>query len=221
MNLNLFIEQVKKLNMNEEQTLQYIYEYIRDQILFDFLPEIDDISAAEIFERRSGQCNNKTILFFEIIKELGYEARVHFSTIDKNIHRGLFPAPLFWLVPREIGHSWIDVKINGKLVKLDGYINDNTLFAGALRVNAAKNWDIGHSVAGSSCGASSAFSLKGDNFVQMDGVKKDLGSTTQPLEWLKSKENPNRVNFLKKMLYRLFLPLIRRRVRKVRQLALD
>lgn len=220
MELEQFITQIKNLNLNSEEKLQFVYEYIRDQILFDFLPEIDDLSAQEVFRRGRGQCNNKTILFYKILKDLGFEAKVHFSTIDKRIHQGLFPAPLLFITPNEIGHSWIDVNINGKTIQLDGYINDLNLFNGAMKTNMKKKWDIGHSVALGSCGASLAFSLNGDNFVQMEGVKRDLGTTKDPRAWLNGRDNPNKVNLLKKIIYRIFLPVIRRRVEKVRSLGL-
>jgi len=219
MNLKLFIEAVKNMKKSRTETLQYVYEFVRDEILFDFLPEIDDISPEEVFQLRRGQCNNKSILFFEILKRLEFDAVVHFSTIDKRIHRGFFPTFLLFFVPNQIGHSWIEVMVDGKMVILDGFINDQRLFQGSVIRNQQKNWDIGHSVASWTCGASSEFSLENDSYVQMEGVIEDLGTTINPRHWLNSEQNPNRVNFLKKLMYRLFLPTIRKRVQQTRLLS--
>ena len=219
MELNSFVENVRKMKTSDTEKLKFVYEFVRDEILFDFLPEIDDISAEEIYKRRRGQCNNKSILFFEILKRLEYKVVVHFSTIDKNIHRGFFPAPLLFFTPNEIGHSWIEVELNDKKIILDGFINDTSLFNGSLKVNKSKGWDIGHSVALGSCGASADFSLTNNSYVQMEGVIRDLGTTTDPISWLSSSKNPNKVSVLKRLLYRLFLPLIRMRVERVRSLS--
>ncbi len=215
-NLSQFLKNVEKQNLNQEELIKYLYNFVRDDILFDFLPGIDDVSAEEIFRLKAGQCNNKTLLFFEMLKYFKIKARVHYSTIKKEIHRGLFPPLMFLIAPKEVGHSWIEVELNSKWITLDGYINDNKLFNSAVKIIAEKGWDIGYSVAQGSCGASSDFSLLGDNFVQMEGVLEDLGTTTEPLKYLRSKENPNNVNVLKKFLYRLQINILRRNVKKAR-----
>ena len=216
MELNTFIQNAIKMTNNEKELIKYYFEFVRDQVLFDFLPEIDDIGAEEVFKRRRGQCNNKTVLLFELLTRSDIKAKVNFSTIKKSIHRGLFPSVMYLATPKEIGHSWIEVLVDDMWIKLDGYINDKELFYSALNLNKSKGWKIGHSVAIGDCGASLEFSLKNDKFVQMDGVISDLGLTTRPLEFLRSSNNPNKVNFIKKLMYKLFLPLIRSNVERVR-----
>ena len=217
--LTRFLIKTQKKNLSEIELIEYLYLYVRDEIKFDFLPEMDDLSADEVFKRKLGQCNNKTVLLFNMLKFFKLKVGAHFSTIDREIHRGFFPAWLLVFTPKEIGHSWIEVEVNGKAVILDGYINDQELYRGARIVNRYKEWETGHSVAEGECGSSSEFSLEGNNFVQMSAVKKDLGVTTQPLEYLRSSKNPNQVNLIKKFFYRLALSGMRRRVLKVRRLG--
>jgi len=214
-----FLKTVEEKNLKEIELIEFLYSYVRDEIKFDFLPEVDDITAGEVFERGRGQCNNKTVLLYEMLKHFKFDARVHFSSIDKNIHRGFFPRLMLMIAPMELGHSWIDVYIDGKKIQLDGYINDKELFKGAQIINQQKKWSIGHSVAESSCGASLDFSIDNDNFVQMDGVKTDFGTTLDPLTYLRSRQNPNKINIFKKMVYRLMLGVIQSRVKRVRALA--
>lgn len=217
--LENFLIELKNKNLDELELVEFLYSYVRDEVKFDFLSGIDDVTSGEVFEKGSGQCNNKTLLLFEMLRYFNFNVLAHFSTIDKNIHRGFFPNWMFWIVPEEIGHSWIDVEIKGKWVKLDGYINDQELFKGAMIINKSRNWKVGHSVADGACGASSDFSLDNDKFVQMEAVKVDFGSTRDALTYMRSSKNPNNVNFLKKFVYRLLLPIIRGRVRKVRSLS--
>lgn len=217
--LELFLNQLKDKKMEEIHLVEYLYGYIRDDIKFDFLAGIDNVTAGEVFKMGRGQCNNKTVLFLEMLKFFNINAKAHFSTIDKNIQRGFFPSWLLWVAPVEIGHSWIDVELNGKWIQLDGYINDQELFKGALIINKRNNWETGHSVADGGCGASTDFSLDNDKFVQMEAVKSDLGSTTDAITYVRSSKNPNNVKFLKRMIYLLLLPIIQRRVLRVRGLA--
>lgn len=218
-NLELFLEDLKKKNLEGVVLVEYLYGFVRDDIKFDFLPDIDDVTAAEVFDARAGQCNNKTILFLEMLKYFNFNVKAHFSTIDKNIQRGFFPSIMLWLAPKEIGHSWIEVELDGKWIMLDGYINDQNLFKGAMIINKNKKWKTGHSVAVGDCGASTDFSLNNDKFVQMEAVKTDFGLTTDALSFVRSDKNPNNVNFIKKIMYKLMLPLIRKRVVKVREVG--
>lgn len=217
--LEIFLNKLALEKLDEIQKIEYLYNYVRDQILFDFHPEVDDLDASDVFELGSGQCNNKTVLFYEMLTYLKIEARVHFSTIDKNIHRGLFPRLLLAIAPAEIGHSWVDVKVNGAWVQLDGFINDSELYKGAQIVNQQNGWKIGNSVAEGKCGSSIDFSLKEANFVQMEGIMTDLGTTKNPLAYLRSDKNPNIIHPFKLFVYKLALPFIRQRVVKVRALA--
>jgi hypothetical protein len=202
------------------ECVEYLFNYVRDEIIFDFLSNVDDVTPWDVFKLGRGQCNNKTVLFYYMLNYLGFNVRAHFSTIDKNIHRGFFPRFLLLIAPAEIGHSWIDLEISGRWIRLDAYINDKELFIGASKANKLKGWKVGHSVAESDCGASAEFSIDNNKFVQMEAVKIDLGATKDPLSFVRSRENPNNVNNLKKIMYKLFLPIIQKRVRKIRSQVL-
>lgn len=216
MELKSYIDKLRESDLTQEERLQIVYEDVRDYIQFDFLPEIDDISPEEVFRLRKGQCNNKTVLIHKILTELGFDVTVYFSTIDKNIHRGFFPSLLFFFTPKYIGHSWIVVKLDKREITLDGYINDLELFNSAIELNRRLGWKTGHSVAIGECGTSAEFSLHSENFVQMEAIEKEMARTKAPRNWLQSQENPNQVNLIKRLLYRLFLPIIRKRVQRVR-----
>ncbi|OUR95793.1 hypothetical protein A9Q84_14930 [Halobacteriovorax marinus] len=219
--LEFFLNQLKEKNMGELELVEYLYSYVRDEIKFDFLPGIDDVTAGEVFTIGRGQCNNKTILFYEMLNYFNFNVRARFSTIDKFIQRGFFPRLMMWIAPDEIGHSWIEVELNGKWIQLDGYINDQLLFKGAMIMNKKRNWKTGHSVADSECGASTDFSMNNDKFVQMEAVKTDFGATRDVMTYVRSSKNPNKVNPMKKLAYLCLLPIIRRRVVQIRELARD
>lgn len=214
--LDTYLNALKDKQLGEIETIKTLYYFVRDDIKFGFLNSIDNCTAGETFELRMGQCNNKTILFFEMLRYFNFNVKAHFSTIDKNIQKGFFPSFMLWIVPEEIGHSWIDIEVNGKWIQLDGYINDNQLFMNAVKLLKRKKLETGYSVAEGGCGASSEFSIDNDNFVQMEAVKVDYGSTRDPLTYLRSNYNPNNINFIKKIVYKLTLPVINARVRRLR-----
>lgn len=215
-----FLNEARTKHQRNEDLVKYLFLYVRDSIKFDFLIEMDNLNADEVFKLKLGQCNNKTVLLFEMLNYFNFNVFAHFSTIQREIHRGFFPWWLLFFTPKEIGHSWIEVEINGKMVVMDGYINDQYLYEGSVLVNKTKGWSVGHSVAEGECGSSTDFSLEGSQFVQMGAVRQDLGLSKEPLVYLQSSKNPNQVNFIKRFFYKLALKGMRKRVRKVRRMKM-
>lgn len=193
-----------------------LFHYVRDGIQFAFHPEIDQLSASEIINRSAGQCNNKSIVFLALCRALDIPARIHFSDIDRNIHRGFIPVIALPFFPDKISHSWLEIEIDGRWHRIDSYINDLDLFYAGRAEIIKRGWDTGFSVADPE-NAVAEFSLDKENFVQMAAVTKEHGSYTDPADYFESNLYQNRKTGIRKILGGLVMREMNRRVKHIRQ----
>ena len=211
----------ERLTQNEVTTrgkIEKLFYYVRDEIKFGFLPEVDFLSASEIIKRKMGVCNNKGILFFSLCKSLDIPARMHFSIIKKEIQKGLFKGLAYRILPNNLSHSWIEVHVDGKWRNIDSYINDEDYYLAAKRELKIRDWDTGFSVACSSGESSSAFNIDEEKFVQMDAVVEDQGIYDDPSDYFYSEKNVNHVSMLKFFIVEhIIFPRINRRISKLRK----
>ncbi len=193
-----------------------IFQYVRDNVKFGFPKEGDFVKASKTIEYGYGQCNTKGTLFIALCKSIGIESRIHFSLIKKDIQKGLFSGIAFWLMPKYISHSWAEVKIDGKWIKIDSYINDKEFYEAGKSKLKEKDWNTGYSVACSKNESSISLDLDNEKFVQMDAVIRDHGVYDEPIEYYKSSKYKNRPNVLKNFAYRLWIGRINKKVKKLR-----
>jgi transglutaminase-like putative cysteine protease len=207
--------QIRESADTEEEIIKAIFFYVRDRILFGFHPEVDRLSASEIIERGSGQCNNKSIVFMALCQALDIPARLVFSDIDRSIHRGFIPGWAYRLFPETISHSWVEVRVQEQWHRIDGYINDNTLFHAGRAALLEAGWSCGFSVA-DPAQASSDFSLTAENFVQMGAVTKTHGYYSNPADYFDSPLYQNKPRGLRKLIAGYVLRTMDQRVQALR-----
>jgi len=202
-----------------EDKILAIFHFVRDEIKFSFLKDADFVSDLEVLEKRKGQCNNKTILFHSLCMAVGIESRMHFSSIRKDIHRGLFKGIIFKLMPKEISHSWMEVKINDKWFKIDSYINDIDFYNGGKKKLVLNGFTTGYSVSCDEESSNPDLDFDKEAFVQMDAVTNDHGIYLDPLDYFESGNHKNNPSPIKLMIYKLNLKFINNRVKSIRQLG--
>lgn len=201
----------------QHEMVESIFHFVRDEVKFGFLPRIDDYKASDVLKIRVGQCNNKSGLFLALCKAVGIEARIHFSGIKKEIQRGLFPGIAYALIPDEISHSWVDIKMDGTWSQVDSYINDLEFFQAGRQELHERGWDTGLSVSCAHGPSSSEFSLENDKFVQMAAITDDQGVYDDPADYYSTSLYRNKPSFLKRLIYLLFLGSINGRVKRLRE----
>ena len=201
---------------SNRERLERIFLFVRDEIAFGFPPHGDLSSAEETLRLGYGQCNTKGALFLALCRAAGIDAAIHFSSIDKNIQRGLFPRWALRLLPAQLSHSWIDVKLDGEWRRLDSYINDSTYYENAKCILADRGWEAGYSVSCAKGSSSIDFSLDTENFVQMGSVVSDIGRYKNPEDFYETSSYTNRPGRFKQILYLALLPAINRRIHKIR-----
>lgn len=199
-----------------EGKVKCIFKYVRDEIKFQFPKEGDLLPASEIIKYGYGQCNNKSTLFLALCKAVSIPSRIHFSLISKDIQKGFFKGIPYRLIPNEISHSWIEVEIEGKWMKIDGYINDKALHFAALKKLKELGWETGYSVANKNQEANLELNFDQENFVQMAAVTESHGVYNDPFEYYQTPSYKNRPSGWKLFLYRKVIDKVNNRVKQLR-----
>ncbi len=216
---SLIIQTASDLTKNcltNSQKIEKIFYYVRDDIKFGFTNNGDFVTASNTITLGYGQCNNKSNLFITLCKAINIPARIHFSLIKREIQKGLFTGLIYQLMPKEISHSWIEVLIEKKWIKIDSFINDFQFFKQALKELEKRKWDTGYSVSCSSGSGSADFSLEENSFVQMGAVTDDHGFFDEPMDYYLTANYKNRPNRIRLFIYRLSIGSINRKVKKLR-----
>ncbi|MHA1901932.1 MAG: transglutaminase-like domain-containing protein, partial [Promethearchaeota archaeon] len=145
----LIQQTVRRIILDETtdlKKLEKIFYFVRDEIKFGFPKNGDFDKASEVLSKKLGQCNTKGTLFLAFCKAVGIEARIHYSTIKKEIQWGLFRGFAYKLLPDLLSHSWIEINLDGKWRKIDAYINDRRFFEAAKKELKRRGMDVGFSV---------------------------------------------------------------------------
>ncbi|NCF75028.1 MAG: hypothetical protein GWO87_00895 [Xanthomonadaceae bacterium] len=195
--------------------INVIFHYVRDDIKFAFPKEGDFVKASQTIQYGFGQCNTKTTLFLALCKSIGIPARIHFSLIKKDIQKGLFSGIAFWLMPKELSHSWIEIKIDEKWISIDSYINDKYFYEAAKEKLKEKSWDTGYSIA-SKNKSSIKLDFNNEKFMQMDAVTTDHGVYNEPMDYYSTSKYKNRPNAIKLFIYGLLIKGINKKIKKLR-----
>ena len=196
--------------------LDRIFHYVRDDIRFGFPVDGDFVKASDTIRMGYGQCNTKATLLLALCKAAGIPARIHFSLISKDIQKGFFTGPAYWLMPKEISHSWIEVEIDGRWRRIDTFINDLPLFNAAKAKIKRLGWSVGYSVALKDGEASAELDLEHEAYQQMAAVTEDHGTWDDPSGYYASSRYKNRPDPLRMWLYRRLIGGVNRRVEAVR-----
>ena len=198
--------------------LARLFAYVRDDISFGFPLAGDLVPASEVIRSGSGQCNTKSTLLLALCRAAGIPVRIHFSLIGREIQRGFFKGLSYWLMPRQISHSWIEVEIDGRWRRLDAYINDLPLQRAAVAELHRRGWQTGLSVALPTVGEPATdLDLDDERFVQMDAVTEDHGIWDDPAAYYASPAYRNRPGALRSWLYRRVLGHVNERIARLRR----
>ncbi len=99
-----------------------IHDFVRDEVKFGFSSRFYADRASDVLETRVGFCNTKTTLFIAMLRVAGIEARQRFVNIDSAIVRDFVGVNTSY-----VDHSYAEVKLDGRWLKVDSYIVDQTL----------------------------------------------------------------------------------------------
>jgi len=200
----------------DREKLERIFLFVRDEIAFGFPANGDLVPAYETLQSGVGQCNTKAALFLALCRACDIPSRIHFSLISRDIQKGFFTGIAYWLMPKKISHSWVEIEIDGKWRRIDSFINDLPLHKAAEQELARRGWACGFSLALSDGSANANLSIEQEAFAQMAAVTDDHGTWDDPADYYSSELYKNRPGLLKLWIYRLLIGGINHRVKQTR-----
>jgi transglutaminase-like putative cysteine protease len=192
---------------------------VRDEIAFGYNAS-DDIPASAVLADGHGQCNTKTTLLMALLRAADIPVRFHGATIHKRLQKGVVTGLLYRLAPRNIIHSWAEVRIDARWVGLEGVILD------ARYLDGVRAWfpTAGDAFLGYGVGTDRLTSppidwTGSDTWIQSTGINNDLGVYDDPDTFYA--EHGANLTGLRGWLFRHKVrPLMNRRVAAVRASAL-
>lgn len=204
----------------EYERIGAIYDFVWDEILLGY-NKSDAIPATQVLQDGYGQCNTKSILLMALLRKCGIACRLHGATVHKRLQKGLITGIAYWLAPREIIHSWVDVFHDGKWISLEGFILDSG-YLKALQHRFAEAGDTfcGYAVATSRFKSPPVAWCGKDTAIQKDAIVGDLGVFDTPDDFF-TRYGAN-LSGLKALLYKhIFRDRINRTVVNIRNFDSD
>ncbi|MEM8959842.1 MAG: transglutaminase-like domain-containing protein [Acidobacteriota bacterium] len=139
-----------------------LHDFVRDEIRFGWAPAFYDQKASDVLRAGIGFCNTKSTLFLALLRAAGIPARQRFVDIDTRILDGLVnPGTPY------VDHSYSEVWLDGRWLRVDSYILDRPLADAARTRLVAEGRVIGYGAHRDGVsiwdGASDAFSQFVDN----------------------------------------------------------
>jgi hypothetical protein len=157
-----------------------IYDFVRDEIAFGYNAG-DDLPASRVLAEGIGQCNTKATLFMALLRAAGVACRFHGFTIDKALQKGAVTGFAYRLAPRDILHSWVEARFEGRWVNLEGFILDSRyLRALQRRFGGRPGPFCGYGAATPDLRNPPVAWTGGDTYIQKDGINRDLGVHNSP-----------------------------------------
>lgn len=203
--------------LDEFNRIKYIYDFVRDEILFGYNIS-DRIPASRVLSDGYGQCNTKGTLFMALLRAVGIPCRVHGFTIDKKLQKGAMTGIVYRNAPNNIFHSWVELYFEGQWYELEGFILDKHY----LRSLQTKY----RNCTGTFCGYGVAVRdfhhpvidwNRNNTYIQSEGINQDFGVYNSPDELLK--EHGQQLSGLRELLYRhLGRHLMNRNVKQMRKI---
>ena len=132
--LNDLVERQGWLNLSKQQRIDNIFSFIKNEIVFGY-NKVDDIPASRVLHDGYGCGVSKSILLMALLRKCHIPCRFHAVTIDKELHKRTISGLAFHLAPRNFVHSWVEVYVESKWIKIVGYILDHVYLQGTYKQN--------------------------------------------------------------------------------------
>ncbi|WP_294228558.1 transglutaminase family protein [uncultured Shimia sp.] len=156
-----------------------VYDFVRNEIRFGY--NVDDTrQASAILKDGYGQCNTKATLLMALLRAVGIPCRLHGFTIDKGLQRGVVPELAFWMAPKNILHSWVEVDFDGRWINLEGFILDEPVITALQKAFPGRNSLCAYG-AGTDCLQDPDVAWREvDTYIQKTGINNDFGVFDAP-----------------------------------------
>jgi hypothetical protein len=196
--------------------IEGVYDFVREELPFGYNAG-DELSASRVLRDGYGQCNTKGVVLMALLRAVGVPCRIHGFTIDKRIQRGAVSGLAWWLAPRSIVHSWVEILFEDRWINLEGFIIDGAYLEGvrAMHPHVRGRFE-GYAVATENLAAPPIRWCGRDTYIQRTGINHDFGVFDSPDEFFA--RHGSNLSGLRRVLYGgLIRHAMNRRVARVRR----
>lgn len=179
-----------------------VYDFVRNEIKFSY-NRTDDLTASQVLADGYGQCNTKGTLLMALFRALDIPCRFHGFSIDNQLQKGAIPVYMFFLAPRYILHSWVEIYYQGQWLDLEGFILDQG-YLGAVQKMVGNRTDTykGYAIA-TKCLQRPSVQWQGQStYIQKEGIHDDFGVFDSPDEFYRI--HGTNLSGIRKILYQYF-----------------
>lgn len=155
------------------------YEFVRNEIAFGYNGD-DALAASRVLRDGYGQCNTKTTLLMALLRAMNVPCRFHGFTIHKSLQRGIVPELVYPIAPTDILHSWVEVSLDGKWVKLEGFILDDAVLASLQTAFPNEDSICAYGAGTDNLQAPDVGWSGQDTYIQRTGINFDFGTFASP-----------------------------------------
>lgn len=159
------VEEVTSGTEGARERAVALHDFVRDRITFGFNRYFDAAEPDDTLACGVGHCNPKSRLLLGLFRTAGLEAYQHFVVIPKDILKGALPASRYWMIPAEVSHSFVEVKLEGYWCRVDSHIVDTPLLRAAQARLAREGRPLGYGVRADS---TNVWDGRNDAFSQFD-----------------------------------------------------
>jgi hypothetical protein len=118
-----------------------IFTFVRDHIKFGWTLMYSRMTASDVLEAKIGYANTKSTLFVAMLRCAGIPARQVFVNITSDIFYGIGGTEVPYL-----DHSYSEIYLNCRWVKVDAYIIDSQLYGYAKELLVDSNRTLGFGI---------------------------------------------------------------------------
>lgn len=156
-----------------------VYDFVRNEIKFGYNVN-DTLPASYVLKDGFGQCNTKATLLMALLRALDVSCRLHGFTIDKSLQRGVVPEAVYWMAPKSILHSWVEVEFEGRWMNLEGFILDQSVLSALQKAFPGRNSLCAYGAGTDSLQAPDLEWREASTYIQKTGINNDFGVFDAP-----------------------------------------
>jgi hypothetical protein len=181
--LSVIVGEVLGGVQDERQKAVALHDWVREAVPFGFNKYFDAAKPEDTLACGRGHGNPKSRLMAALFRAAGFECCQHFVVIPKTILQDALPSNPYWLLPPEISHSFVEVRVEGWWCRIDSFILDTPLLRAVTARLRREGRQMGY---GSWLGATNTWDGREDAFSQFseDLMIEDHGRVPDPEAYL-------------------------------------
>ena len=201
---------------SERERALRIYRFVRDEIQFGWTGAFYDMSASDVLSVEKGFSLTKGALFVALLRSAGIPARQRFVDLRSDLLYGLVQTGGAY-----IDHSYSEVLLDGKWLRVDSYTVDSHLYDSARARLEREGRELGYGIHRQGVndwdGTSDSFAQFVDDGSVERLSNRDFGVFADVHAFYSSVEGTwNRRAGLDALAHRILLPVASRNVERVR-----